>query len=64
MEKQIRCSQCRYAQPDPTASKGKWTAYECSNRESDYYRALLNITEGGAKQDSVTWTGCECGVRS
>ena len=64
MEKQIRCSECRYVRPDPEASKGKWTAYECGKRESEYYRALLNITEGGAKQDSITWTGCEWGERS
>jgi len=61
MEKHIRCAQCRFVRPDRKASEGKWTAYECGNRDSDYYRALLNVTVNGGKQDKVTWRGCDVG---
>ena len=41
--------------------KLKWAAYECGNPDSEYYRALLNITKAGDKLDGITWTGCAWG---
>ena len=61
MDKHIRCKECRFARPDPKASDRNWTAYECGNRDSEYYRALLNITRGGAKLSWITWAGCAWG---
>jgi hypothetical protein len=46
--KHIKYISCRFAQVDEKASDKSWTAYECSNPESDYYKALLNITPAGA----------------
>ena len=39
----------------------KWPAIQCTNPESEYYRALLNVTPSGDMQDRVTWSGCVCG---
>jgi len=61
MAKHIRCAQCRFARPDKKASDRNWTAYECGNRDSKYYKALLNITRGGAKLPWITWHGCVWG---
>jgi hypothetical protein len=33
-------------------------AYECSNPESDYYKALLNVNFQGDQQNNITWPGC------
>jgi hypothetical protein len=40
-----------------------WKAVECGNPESEYYKALLNVTPNGDKQLRVTWSGCPCGER-
>ena len=61
MAKHIRCAQCRFARPDRNASTRKWKAYECGNSNSKYYKALLNITIGGAKLPWLAWVGCACG---
>ena len=61
MGKHIRCARCRFVRPDHNASTRKWTAYECGNRDSEYYRALLNITLGGGMLPVITWTGCAWG---
>jgi hypothetical protein len=63
MNKKIPCISCRYARPDPRASEGGWTAYECGNPESEYHKALLNVTPSGEKQYRITWCGCKCGER-
>ena len=39
----------------------KWAAIQCVNRDSDCYRALLNITIDGDMQDEITWCGCAWG---
>jgi len=62
MAKHIRCARCRFVRPDRNASDSKWTAYECGNRDSQYYRALLNVSCDGDKRERVTWKGCEHGV--
>ena len=41
----------------------KWPAIQCTNTESEYYRALLNITLGGDKQERITWACCPLGER-
>jgi hypothetical protein len=41
-----------------------WTAFQCTNSESEYYRSLLNVTYGGDRQSCITWSGCQLGERS
>jgi hypothetical protein len=41
----------------------KWAAFECGNSDSEFYKALLNVTPGGDMQDRITWQGCPCGER-
>lgn len=61
------CASCKYAVEDMT-TKGReevdgrvqnWVGIECSNPDSDYYLALLNITSRGNAQAKITWKGCE-----
>ena len=59
----LHCSKCKYALPDPTASTRKWTAIECTNCESEYHKALLNVSEKGEMQSYISWHGCELGER-
>ena len=63
MDKQIRCISCRHARPDPSASNRTWTAYECGNPASEFYKALLNVTPSGSKLLRISWGGCEHGER-
>ena len=63
MAKHIRCSQCRFVRPDKAASEKGWTAYECGNRKSEYYKALVNVSLDGDMLRRVTWKGCPCGER-
>ena len=57
----VRCKGCQYARPDKTASEKKWTAYECGNCASDYYKSLLNVNRAGAMQPKMVWPGCKWG---
>ena len=41
----------------------KWAAMECGNSDSEFYKALLNVTPGGDTQARITWSGCACGER-
>lgn len=59
----IKCISCRFAKVDKAASEKNWTAYECGNSESEYYRALLNVTLNGDKNTRISWSGCACGER-
>jgi len=54
---------CEYKGTDNICSKQtlKWAAIECGCSDSEYYKALLNVTPGGDKQDRITWSGCPCG---
>lgn len=61
--KHIRCISCKYAQVDDSVSDPEWKAYECNNKESEYYKALLNVSEEGLRRKTITWKGCECGKR-
>ena len=40
-----------------------WKAYECTNPDSEYHRALLNVTPSGDRQLRITWGGCADGER-
>jgi len=53
-----RCETYKFARIDPKISEGFWTAYECGNQESEFYRALLNVTENGNKLYKISWHGC------
>ena len=44
-------------------SDRKWTAYECGNPESVYYKALVNVDPYGNKMKRITWIGCKYGKR-
>ena len=63
MDKHIRCISCRFVRPDLTASDSQWTAYECGNLDSKYYKALLNVAPNGDKQGRITWSGCSLAER-
>jgi len=39
----------------------RWAAVECTNPDSEFHRALLNVTVNGGMQDRATWNGCEEG---
>ena len=56
---------CKYRKTDEICPKQtlKWAAIECGCSDSEYYRALLNITLSGEPQDHVTWSGCAFGER-
>jgi len=60
--KECKCGKgCEYRNTDEICPKQivKWTAFECGCPDSDYYKSLLNVSKGGEKLDSITWTGCE-----
>jgi hypothetical protein len=40
----------------------KWKAIECANPDSEYHKALLNVSPNGDRQERVTWCGCGEGV--
>lgn len=58
-----KCISCKYATVDNHASVGGWIAYECSNPESDFHKALLNVGVDGSRHKRISWSGCECGKR-
>ena len=57
----VRCACCKYVRPDKKASERKWTAYECGNSRSEFFRCLLNIDVYGQQLRQIEWTGCESG---
>lgn len=59
----IKCISCLFTSPDKTMSDRKWTAYECGNPESVYYKALVNVDPYGNKMKRITWIGCKYGKR-
>ena len=63
MDKHIRCKECRFARPDPSANERRWKAIECGNNDSEDFKALLNVTPSGAKLPEVSWRGCVRGER-
>ena len=63
MKKNIMCISCKYATVDQDACEGSWIAYECSNSESEYHKALVNVGANGEKNKRISWSGCEHGVR-
>jgi hypothetical protein len=38
-----------------------WAAVQCVNSDSEYFRALLNVSINGDMQSRITWSGCEDG---
>ncbi|MDL2318173.1 hypothetical protein LJC74_03640 [Eubacteriales bacterium OttesenSCG-928-A19] len=63
MAKTVRCAQCRFARRSRAFSDKGWSAYQCRNRESEYFRALLNVSANGDEQHRITWKGCPLGER-
>ena len=57
----VKCKNCTFAKIDKHASERKWTAYQCTNVDSDYYGCLLNVRPDGDKELDITWYGCENG---
>ena len=55
--KSIRCISCRFAKVDEYVSESRWKAYECSNPESKYHKALLNVSADGDKHTRISWSG-------
>ena len=58
---QIRCKYCRFVKEDKSMSNRFWTAYECGNFKSPYYKSLLNVDPQGNKLGKITWSGCLLG---
>lgn len=56
---------CKYRNTDEICPKQtlKWAAIQCVCPDSDYHKALLNVTPSGEPQEHITWSGCECGER-
>ncbi len=63
MGKRIMCISCKHATADKQATEGKWTAYECSNADSEFYKALVNVGVNGEMHKKISWSGCKHGVR-
>jgi hypothetical protein len=61
MAKHIHCALCRYARPDRRVSVKPWIAYACTNRNSEFFKALLNITPEGDHLPGIPWMGCVWG---
>ena len=61
----VCCNGCKFKGTDAVCPKQTlmWAAVECGNPDSEYHKALLNVTLGGEIQDRVTWSGCVCGER-
>ena len=57
----VRCARCKYVRPDMNASGWNWTAFECGNSKSEYYKCLLNISVSGNKLQRIIWSGCKYG---
>jgi len=62
-DKCVKCISCKYARPDKEASEKNWTAYECGNPQSEFYKSLLNVRPDGDKLKRISWRGCELGER-
>ena len=63
MTDHIKCISCRFARVDEQASEKSWTAYECGNKNSEFYIALLNVSINGDRHKRISWSGCEHGQR-
>jgi len=59
----VKCKNCVFAKPDENMSERNWTAYQCTNQDSEYYRCLLNVTPSGNKEQEITWYGCRYGEK-
>jgi len=58
MAKHIRCAECRFVRADVAFSEEYWTAFECGNSKSEYFRGLLNVDIHGNQLNEITWLGC------
>jgi len=61
--KQNKCIECKFVESNITKNDKHWHAYICTNEQSIFNKAILNITWKGAKQLIPTWTGCEFWVK-
>ena len=59
----VRCKYCGFVREDKIMSNRFWTAYECGNFESPYYKSLLNVDPMGNKLHRIAWQGCIYGER-
>ena len=59
----VRCADCRFARLVKDSIDKRRNAYECGNPNSEYSRALLNVTLAGDMQNQITWSGCVNGKR-
>ena len=57
----IKCNKCRYLRIDTKSSTKTWTAHECGNRGSLYYKSLLNMTMEGTQLKGIVCPGCKDG---
>ena len=57
--------ECELKKSDEICEKQllKWAAIQCICYDSEYHKALLNVSPKGDKQREVTWGGCEYGDR-
>jgi hypothetical protein len=55
----LRCADCRFARIDSERSTRKWQAIECENAFSEFHKSLINVSAGGARQNHISWSGCE-----
>jgi hypothetical protein len=59
----MKCISCRFTLVDKKASDKEWTAYQCGNPKSEYYKALINISPEGKKHKRISWSGFKHGER-
>ena len=62
-KKCIKCISCVHTRADKAASENEWTAHECGNPDSEFYKALLNVRSDGEKLKRISWIGCTLGER-
>jgi len=56
--KTIKCYDCTFA---IEAIRNKRTVFVCSNKNSEFHKALLNINIDGKSSIRPTWRGCTLG---
>jgi hypothetical protein len=64
-KKDCKCRKgCKYRNTDIICPKQKikWKAIQCNCKNSEYNRALLNVSNNGEKQYYISWSGCSEGV--
>ena len=52
-----------FAKVDKAASNRQWESYVCTNPDSEYNQALLNVSVDGTEHKRISWSGCPHGER-